>query len=108
MPKGAIVMRKGTSGLLFTQNDNGSIRVEVVDYGVSEFGGGDWESWYELDKQNADALYSELSKLQSGSFKDMLNAQFGVDTEFGRDFDIPKFTAFCNERGIEYSHFTWS
>lgn len=34
-------MREGTSGLLFTQNKDGSIRLEVIDYGVEEFGGRD-------------------------------------------------------------------
>ncbi len=44
-------MREGTSGLLFTQNKDGSIRLEVIDYGVEEFGGRDWESWYDLSKK---------------------------------------------------------
>ena len=34
-------MRKGTSGLLLTENADGSLRVEYVDYGVGFFGGGD-------------------------------------------------------------------
>ncbi|MGN1103565.1 MAG: hypothetical protein ACI4QI_01690, partial [Candidatus Coproplasma sp.] len=70
-------MRKGTSGLLFTQKDDGSIRVGVVDFEVGEFGGRDWESWYDLNKENADVLFSELKKLHSGDFKQMLIAEFG-------------------------------
>jgi hypothetical protein len=95
-------MREGTSGLLFTQNKDGSIRVEVVDYGVEEFGGGDWESWYDLDKANAKRLQGELRKLHSGTFQELLIA------EFGAEFDTRSFERFCDERGIEYHHMSWS
>ena len=95
-------MRAGTSGLMFTQNENGSIRVEVVDYGVEEFGGSDWESWYDLTKENADLLFNELRKLHSGAFKEMLIAQFG------KNFDMSAFEKFCSEHNIAYSHMTWS
>lgn len=56
-------MRADTSGLLFTQNKDGSIRVEVIDFEVEEFGGHDWESWYDLTKENADILYNESKKV---------------------------------------------
>jgi hypothetical protein len=95
------MMKNDTSGLLFTQNKDGSVRLEVVDYGVSEFGGGDWESWYELDKVNADKLKAELAKTHNGSFEGML-----VD-EFTKEFDIPAFERFCREKGIIFSHATW-
>lgn len=95
-------MRAGTSGLMFTQNDDGSIRVEVVDYGVEEFGGRDWESWYDLNKDNADLLFSELKRLHSGDFEQMLIAQFG------ETFKTSEFEKFCKEHGIEYNHCTWS
>lgn len=95
-------MRVGTSGLLFTQNKDGSIRLEVIDYGVEEFGGRDWESCYELTKENAEILYSELKKLHRGEFREMLVAQFG------ETFETPDFEKFCKEHGIDYDHFTWS
>lgn len=94
-------MREGTSGLLFTQNENGSVRLEVVDYGVEEFDGCDWESWYDLNKENADKLFTELSKLHNGTFEEI------VMMEFGEDFEIPKFLEFCREHNIKYSHMTW-
>lgn len=87
--------------MMFTQNDDGSVRLEVVDFGVSEFDGGDWECWYDLDKDNAQLLFNELSKLHKGSFQEMVIAQFG-DT-----FAIPEFVKFCKEHNIEYSHGTW-
>ena len=95
-------MRADTSGLLFTQNKDGSIRVEVIDYEVEEFGGHDWESWYDLTKENADILYNELRKLHSGDLKEMLIA------EFGETFKTIEFEKFCNEHNIIYSHMTWS
>lgn len=94
-------MMAGTSGLLFTQNNEGSIRVEVVDYGVEEFGGRDWESWYELNKVNAEKLYTELSKIHSGTLKEMLIL------EFGERFNTLGFEKFCKEHNVEYSHMTW-
>ncbi len=95
-------MRFGTSGLLFSQNRDGSIRVEVVDYGVEEFGGHDWESWYDLTKENADILYAELKKIHNGNFKEMLIA------EFGENLKTYEFERFCKEHGIKYEHQTWS
>ncbi len=94
-------MRADTSGLMFTQNEDGSIRVEVVDYDVEFFGGSDWESWYDLTKENADILYNELKKLHTGDFEAMLIA------EFGDIFRTDDFESFCEEHGIKYNHGTW-
>lgn len=95
-------MRTGTSGLLFTKYKGGRIRIEVTDYGVEEFDGCDWESWYDLSKENAKLLYKELKKLHKGNFEKMLVA------EFGEDFNIPEFIKFCKEHNIAFSHMTWS
>lgn len=95
-------MREATSGLLFTKNRDGSIRVEAVDYGVAEFGGGEWESWYDLTKENAALLYAALKKLHRGTFRQKLIKQFG------ESFNMPQFEAFCKEHGITYEHMTWS
>ncbi len=95
-------MRKGSSGLMFAKNKDGSITVEVVDYGVSEFAGGDWESRYDLDEENAAILYQELKKLHTGTFKTMMLS------EFGEEFDTCHFEEFCGERNIKFSHSTWS
>ena len=95
-------MRTGTSGLLYTKNQDGSIRIEVVDFGVEMFGGHDWESWYDLTKENADLLFTELRKLHKGDFEKMLIA------EFGKTFDTLEFEKFCKVHNIAYSHMTWS
>jgi len=44
-------MREGTSGFWTTQKD-GKITIEYVDFGVSEFGGSDFEKTYCLDKES--------------------------------------------------------
>lgn len=96
-------MRSDTSGLLFTQSEDGSIQLEVIDYSVEEFGGKDcdWEHCYNLDKENADKLYNELSKTHGGTFREMLIA------EFSEEFDIPKFVNFLREHDIAYSDSFW-
>lgn len=95
-------MRLGTSRLLFTENKNGSIKVEVVDFGVEVLGGHDWESSYDLTKENAAILFNELKKLHNGSFEQMLIA------EFGEEFSTLKFEKFCKKHNISYSHYIWS
>lgn len=52
--------------IIYSKND-GSIRVEVVDFEVEEFGGHDWESWYDLTKENAEKLYNELKSYMAGT-----------------------------------------
>jgi hypothetical protein len=96
-------MRDGTSGLLFTQKENGAICVMVVDYGVEEFDGRDWESWYDLDKGNADRLSAELKKMHSGTLEQMLKEEFCE----GADFSLYKFERYCREHGIAYRHESW-
>lgn len=95
-------MTTNTSGVLFTENKDGSIRVEVVDYNVEEFGGHDWESWYELTRENAKKLFEELEKIHRGNYREMFVA------EFGEAFDTVKFEKFCLERNISFQHMTWS
>ena len=45
-------MREGTSGFWTTQKD-GKISIGYEDYGVSLFGGGDFEHTYYLDEENS-------------------------------------------------------
>lgn len=90
-----------TSGLLYTKNADGSMRVEYVDYGVGAFGGGDFESIYELDKQNADKPGAYIRAL---GYSDM---KAGLKAVFSEKFSDNKFYAVCKEQGIEYEHYTW-
>jgi hypothetical protein len=96
-------MRDGTSGLMFTQDKHGSISIHVVDYGVEEFGGRDWECWYILDKENVDFLTAELKKQYSGTLKEMLQAAFCKRD----DFLIYEFEWFCREHNIVYNRQSW-
>ncbi len=94
-------MREDTSGLLLTEYDSGSIRVEVVDYGISEYGGADLEMWFEIDSENADKLKNALKGKHNGSLEEKLVA------EFGKTFNIPEFRNFCEQYAIKYSFNTY-
>ena len=94
-------MREGTSGFLVTENESG-IRIEYVDFAVSQFGGGDFERTYYLNKENAKKLVAALQKEYQGTLDQMIEAAFG------RGFQDPKFWDFCKTNGIEYSSSTWS
>lgn len=94
-------MREGTSGVMVTESD-GRITIEYVDYGVSEFGGGDFEKSYYLDKKNSKKFVNELKKEYNGSLKEMIVAAFG------KNFNDSLFWDFCKKHGIEYSSSSWS
>ena len=94
-------MREGTSGFWVEVNDN-KISIGYEDYGVSQFGGGDFEKTYYLDEVNSKKFVSELQKEYQGSLEEMIEAAFG------RGFSDPKFMDFCKRAGIKYSSSTWS
>ena len=56
-----------TSGLLLSEYEDGSIKVEYEDYDTKL--GGDFSSMYDLDKENADLL----RKLNDEKFKKLMN-----------------------------------
>ena len=94
-------MREGTSGFWVEEKDN-KISIGYEDYGVSQFGGGDFEKTYYLDEENSKKFVSELQKEYQGSLEEMIEAAFG------RGFSDPKFWDFCKKCGIKYSSSTWS
>ncbi len=94
-------MRKGTSGVWVNESDN-KIQIGYVDYGVSEFGGGDFECTYTLTDEHAIKFRSELAKAFIGPLKE------AVRIVFGKNFDDNLFVKFCEKNGIKYSKSTWS
>ncbi len=95
-------MRKGTSGLLLTENADGSLRVEYVDYGVGFFGGGDYEVWYTIDTENAQKLRDYLSqKRAKGTLQEQMKA------EFGKNLSEKKFQGVCRRLGVELERNSW-
>ena len=94
-------MRESTSGFWVEQKD-GKISIGYEDYGVSEFGGGDFERTYFLDEENSKKLVAALSDKYTGSLEEMIEAAFG------RNFSDRIFWDFCKANGIEYSSSTWS
>ena len=89
-----------TSGLLLTENKDGSIRVEYVDYDTPM--GGDFESMYDLNKVNADKLRKILKeKYPKYSLKKALVQ------EVGQNFSDRLFVRLLRENNIDYDHSTW-
>lgn len=95
-------MREGTSGFWLTEREDGSISIGYVDYGVSMFGGSDFEMTYELNAENAEKFITALKKEYQGSTKEMIEAAFG------RGFKDPDFREFCKKHDIRYSSSTWT
>ena len=94
-------MREGTSGFWIEEKDGG-ISIGYVDFGVSMFGGGDYEKNYYLNKENSEKLENALKKQYSGTLDEMIEAAFG------RGFKDSDFWAFCKENEIEYTSSTWT
>ncbi len=94
-------MREGTSGFWVTTNADG-ISIGYADYGVSEFGGGDFEKTYYLNKENSEKFKKALEKEYKGSLEEMIEAAFG------KNFNDPVFWDFCKKYEIKYSSSTWS
>lgn len=94
-------MRQGTSGVWVTETKN-KIEIGYEDYGVSEFGGGNFECTYTLIDKDAIKFRDELSKLYSGTLKEM------VCSAFGSEFSDQTFVVFCKNFGIKYSKSTWT
>ena len=94
-------MREGTSGFWVTKTA-GQISIGYEDYGVSQFGGGNFERTYYLNKENSKKFVSALKKEYRGALKAMIEAAFG------KNFNDAAFSEFCKKNGIEYSSSTWS
>lgn len=94
-------MRRGTSGFWLNEKDDGSISIGYEDYGVSEFGGGDYEQTYNLDCENALKLKHALQVTYNGSLKEMIEAAFG------KELSDRKFWSLCRENNIKYSQSSW-
>lgn len=94
-------MREGTSGF-WLEEKNGEISIGYADYNVSQFGGGDFERTYLLNKENSEKFVNALKKEHSGSLDEMIEAAFG------KNFSDSSFWDFCKTHNIEYSSSTWS
>ena len=87
-------MREGTSGFWVSEKD-GEVSIGYADYGVSAFGGGDFEKTYYLDKENSKKFVSALQKEYRGSLKEMIEA---IDEpNVGINFDPANFLYYNND-----------
>ena len=93
-------MREDTSGVWVTERA-GCIEIGYVDYGVSEFGGADFEKTYYLDRENSKKFVKALKEEYRGTLQKM------VVEAFGENFRDYEFWDFCKENGIKYTSSTW-
>ncbi len=93
-------MREDTSGFYVTETEDG-ISIEYCDFGVSMFGGGDFEKTYYMDKENAEKFKNALKKKYKGSLDEM------IESAFTRGFKDPLFWKFCKKHKIEFTTSTW-
>ena len=89
-----------TSGLMLTKNKDGSIRIEYQDYDTPL--GGDFESMYDLDKNNA----KKLRKIMRKKYP-FLSLKRALIKEVGAHLNEPKLVELFNLNDIQYNHFTW-
>ena len=89
-----------TSGLMLSKNRDGSMRIEYVDYDTPL--GGDYESMYDLDKENAKLLEKLMKKLHPN-----LKLKAALIAEVGEHLSDRKLQKLLSENNIKYSHYTW-
>lgn len=97
--------RDGTSGLMLTEYEDGSLRLEYVDYNVGFFGGADFECWYTLNKENAEKFRAALDE-KYPAYKGDPEKQ--ACEAFGENMDERAFGEFCSEYGIAAERGSWS
>lgn len=97
--------RDGTSGILVTEYENGSVRLEYTDYNVDFFGGADFEVWYTIDKENAEKFRSVLNEKDPAHAGDL---QSQAEAVFGENFNETVFWDFCAEHGIKAERGSWT
>ena len=93
-------MRKGTSGVWVAETED-KIQIGYEDYGVSQFGGADFECTYTLTGEYAIKFRNELAKVHTGSLEEVVRAVFS------EEFSDNQFVEFCKKNNIEYSQSTW-
>lgn len=93
--------KKGTSGILLTENQDGGLKIQYIDYEVAFFGGSDYEATYNLTAENAEKLKMHLDTQENENLKDSLSRKFGPD------FNDYSFRLFCEIYHIEYEYSSW-
>ena len=94
-------MREGTSGFWVEEKD-GMISIGYEDYGVSQFGGGDFERTYYFDLENSQKFLLAMKEEYNGTLEEM------IESAFGKGFNDPLFYDFCKRKNIKFTTSTWS
>lgn len=97
--------RDGTSGILVTEYEDGSVRLEYTDYNADFFGGADFEAWYTLNGENARKLRAALNERDPAHAGDL---QSQAEAVFGETFSEEAFGSLCTQYGIKAERGSWS
>ncbi len=89
-----------TSGLLLTENKDGTIIVEYEDYDTPL--GGDFSSIYYLNSANAKLLRKAMRKRHP-----LLSLKKALIKEVGKNLSDSKFVKLMKELNVKYDHSTW-
>ena len=92
-------MIKGTFWL--EEKPEGGVTIWIEDYEVESFEGADYEWCYSLDAANTMKLTNILSRSNSGSLEQMIEAEFGIH------LDKKSAKQWLDENGVEYEFFSW-
>ena len=92
-------MIKGTFWL--EEKSDGGVTIRIEDYEVEAFDGADYEWCYSLDAANTMKLTNILSRSNSGSLEQMIEAEFGIH------LDKKSAKQWLDENGVEYEFFSW-
>ena len=89
-----------TSGLLLTEHKDGSLQIEYADYNTPL--GGEFESIYFLNKENAIKLRKLMRKMHP-----LLNLKKALIREVGKNLSDQKLVDLLVKNEIKYDHSTW-
>ncbi len=90
-----------SSGMILEENGD-TVTIGYVDFDVSDFGGRDYECFYELDSENTRAFMASLDgDIYEGDLFDRCVQAFSIK------FSNSRFEDFCKEHGIAYNKKTY-
>ena len=87
------------SGVWLEHLENGSIKIGVTDYYVSEFGDSDWEWSALLNRENI----IKLETLLKSEFGDDLTLKEMIIKKFGKNLNTIDFVKYLEENNLKYS-----
>lgn len=83
------------------EKPDGGASIGIEDYEVEMFCGGSYEWIYTLDRENRKKMEDVLSQTCSGTFKEMIEEEFGIH------LDKKIMRLWLQQNGIEFEFNSW-